>query len=394
MEHVPTDSGLIEAHGGQLVERILAASEMEQFEQRHSDSQKLQLNADQESDLEMITTGGYSPLKGFMTEAQYRGVIEKMQLPGAILWPIPIVLSVTPERAKAFQKGELIGLTNQSGELIGELKLEDKYQIDRHEFAREVFGTTDEAHPGVKKTLEQDEICIGGAVRATALLCSDKRFKQYRLTPAQTRSYFARQNWRRVVGFQTRNPIHRAHEYLLKSALEIVDGLLLHPLVGQTKQGDVPAAVRMSCYEEILQNYFPADRVLLSVMPAKMNYAGPKEAILHAIIRQNYGCTHFIVGRDHAGVGDYYGTYEAQEIFDDLPEGSLKIQPLFFEYAFWCKICGNIASNKTCPHDAENHLFLSGTKVREMLAEGEDLPVEFSRPEVAKTLKQAYSERG
>ncbi len=378
----------LEAHGGKLVDRWVKESAREEFARATEGLQRLQLDLRQQSDLEMLAGGGYSPLKGFMGRADHSSVVESMELSEGTLWPLPVTLSVSREIAAGFKTGEKVALEDQTGKLLGQLSLEEKFEIDKTRRAEQIFGTADQQHPGVEKTVNMGEVCLGGEI--LALLDTQADFQEYRLTPAQTRKYFQKQGWRTVVGFQTRNPVHRAHEYLLKCALELVDGLLLHPLVGETKSDDVPARVRMDCYRTVLKHYFPEERVLLSVMPAKMNYAGPREAVLHALIRKNYGCTHFIVGRDHAGVGNYYGTYEAQRIFDDIPEADLGIKPLFFEYAFWCEVCGNIASQKTCPHGAEDQIYLSGTKVRQIVEDGGELPEEFSRPEVAEILKRAY----
>ncbi len=380
--------GLIEPHGGDLNQKILTGGKAEEVRQQAQELNSLKLDGRQASDLEMLGNGGFSPLEGFIGSVDHKTVVEDMKLGDGTVWPIPITLSISADRADSLAVGEKIALYSQGEDLLGLLELEDKYRINKEKRAEAVFGTADPEHPGVEKTLEMGEVCLAGPVEV--LPPSGARFPEYRLTPRETRDYFAEKGWSSVVGFQTRNPVHRAHEYLLKCGLEIVDGLLLHPLVGDTKSGDVPAEVRMECYETVLDKYFPADRVLLSVMPAKMNYAGPREAILHALIRKNYGCSHFIVGRDHAGVGDYYGTYEAQEIFDEFEEEELGIKPFFFEYAFWCEVCGNIASSKTCPHGSEDQIYLSGTKVREMLREGKGLPEEFSRPEVAEVLRQAY----
>lgn len=380
----------IEPHGGKLVNRFVSDAEKEKWLNKSDELPTIRLDSRQESDLEMIAMGGFSPLTGFMGEADHESVLDDMHLADGTAWSIPITLSVERRQAERLETGEPVMLVNDEDEKLAVLHLEEKYEVDKERRSEAVFGTADPDHPGVQKTLEMGDVCLAGPVDVLNH-SFHRRFEEYRLEPAQTREYFREQGWQSVVGFQTRNPVHRAHEYLLKCALEIVDGLLLHPLVGDTKEGDVPAEVRMECYETVLGKYFPDDRVKLSVMPAKMNYAGPKEAILHAIIRKNYGCSHFIVGRDHAGVGDYYGTYEAQEVFSEFPEDELGIKPLFFEYAFWCEVCGNIGSSKTCPHGSEDQIYLSGTKVREMLREGEDLPEEFSRPEVAEVLKKAYS---
>ncbi len=384
------DAQIIAPHGGKLVDRVISEPEKKKWEQKAEKLPEIKLDNRQESDLEMIAIGGFSPLEGFMNSSDHEKVVSEMHLEDGTAWSIPITLSVDSRQAERLEVGEPVLLMNQQEEELAVLHLQEKYKIDKERRAEAVFGTADPEHPGVQKTLEMGDICLAGPVDVLKH-SFHRRFQEYRLEPAQTRDYFQEQGWNDVVGFQTRNPVHRAHEYLLKCALEIVDGLLLHPLVGDTKEGDVPAEVRMECYETVLEKYFPDDRVKLSVMPAKMNYAGPREAILHAIIRKNYGCSHFIVGRDHAGVGDYYGTYAAQEVFSQFTEEELGIKPLFFEYAFWCEVCGNIASSKTCPHGAEDQIYLSGTKVREMLRNGEDLPEEFSRPEVAEVLRKAYA---
>ncbi len=384
-----SNSGPIQAHGGRLVNRFLPENEREIWREKHDDLPSIRLNRRQESDLNMIGIGAYSPLEGFMGEDDHQSVLEEMRLIDGTPWPIPITLSVAEEKAEELPEEGAVALYNRDDEFVAIFRLNEKYTVDKSRRAQAVFQTREDQHPGVEKTYQMGDVSLGGRVDLVRKP-QDRQFPDYSMTPAATREYFDQQGWSSVVGFQTRNPIHRAHEYLVKCALETVDGLLIHPLVGETKSSDVPAEVRMSCYETILDEYFPDDRVLLSVMPAKMNYAGPREAILHALIRKNYGCTHFIVGRDHAGVGDYYGTYESQEIFDEFEPHELGVEPMFFDYAFWCEVCGNIASQKTCPHDAEHQIYLSGTKVREKLRRGEPLPEEFSRPEVAEVLMEAY----
>ncbi len=379
----------IQAHGGTLVDRYLPEDEQRIWEEKQEQLPSIQLDDRQQSDLEMIANGAYSPLEGFMSEVDHESVVSSMRLHDGTPWPIPITLSVSRPIADPLPDEGAVALEDGSGDLLGVLHLKQRYEVSRERRAEAVFQTREEEHPGVNHTYEMGDVCLAGPIDVIPRP-KNHRFPSYRQQPAETREHFQERGWDSVVGFQTRNPMHRAHEYLVKCALENVDGLLIHPLVGDTKSGDVPAEVRMRCYKVLLENYFPDDRVHLSVMPAKMNYAGPREAILHALIRKNYGCTHFIVGRDHAGVGDYYGTYEAQEIFQEYEPHELGIEPVFFDYAFWCEVCGNMASKKTCPHEAENQIYLSGTRVREMLREGESLPPEFSRPEVAEVLVEAY----
>ena len=383
-----TAADLVPPHGGVLRELLVTGAEAAELADHARSLPELRLGARQVTDLELLAVGALSPLGGFMAEADYRGVVEDMRLDDGTTWSVPITLSVTRPQADALA-GREIALADEAGTPLAVMDAGDAYTYDRAREAEKVYRTTDPAHPGVEAVGAQAELLVGGAVRAFALP-PDPEFPEHRLTPAQTRAAFAERGWRTVVGFQTRNPVHRAHEYLTKVALEIVDGLLLHPLVGETKQGDIPADVRMRCYQVLLDGYYPPSRVVLSVLPASMRYAGPREAIFHAIMRQNYGCSHFIVGRDHAGVGDYYGTYDAQEIFDELGPGDLAIQPLKFEHSFYCVRCGSMVSSNTCPHSGADHVFLSGTRVRRMLEAGEAPPPEFTRPEVAQVLIEAY----
>jgi sulfate adenylyltransferase len=331
-------------------------------------------------------------LEGFLGERDYRLVVRDLRLANGLLWPIPVVLGVQEEQAAQWRERQDIALVDDAGRALAILHLQEKFLLSGAELrgeAREVYRTEDEAHPGVRAVYARGPVLLGGPITALRRPARAAAFEPYRLDPSETRRAFAERGWRSVVGFQTRNPVHRAHEYIIKTALENVDGLLLHPLVGETKEDDIPADVRLRCYEALLAGYFPADRVQLAVMPAAMRYAGPREAIFHALIRKNYGCTHFIVGRDHAGVGNYYGTYDAQKLLAEFSEADLGIRPLFFEHSFYCTACGSMASTKTCPHDSTHHVVLSGTMVRTLLSEGKTPPPEFSRPEVAHILIEA-----
>jgi sulfate adenylyltransferase len=368
---------LVAPHGGGLVDRTGDRPEgVDRLE-------TVALTPRELADLDMIASGALSPLEGFMGRDDYERVLEEMRLASGLAWALPVCLAVErPPRA------DRVALTDAQGRALGVLEVDEVFEYDREREADRCFRTTEEAHPGVARLYAQPGLYLAG--RVTVFERPEPPFPELALDPAQTRAAFAERGWRRVVGFQTRNPIHRAHEYLTKVALETVDGLLVHPLVGETKSDDVPASTRVACYHVLLDRYYPADRVLLAAFPAAMRYAGPREAIWHAICRKNFGCSHFIVGRDHAGVGSYYGTYDAQLIFDEFEPGELTIQPMFFEHSFFCRTCASMASAKTCPHPAEEHVHLSGTKVRELLSHGELPPVEFSRPEVAEVLIESY----
>jgi sulfate adenylyltransferase len=379
----------IAPHGGALVDLLVAEADHDKLADEARHFPKVVVNARELSDLEMLAVGALSPLSGFQDEADYRSILDEMHLVNGLAWTIPVTLSLSDEEAKRIGGAEAITLlAADEGEPLAILEVAGLFRRDREREAESVFATQDLAHPGVQALHEAGDLCAAGELRVLRLPEHDD-FLEYRLTPAQTRAEFERRGWKTVVGFQTRNPIHRAHEYIQKCALEIVDGLLVHPLVGATKGDDVPAEVRMRCYEALFDGYYPKDRAMVSVFPAAMRYAGPKEAIWHAIARKNYGCTHFIVGRDHAGVGDYYGTYEAQAIFDRFDPDELGITPLKFEHSFFCVKCEGMGSPKTCPHEDHDRVILSGTKVREMLRAGEIPPIEFSRPEVAEILIEA-----
>jgi len=374
-------------HGGKLVNRILSGEEREAALCRARDAKKVPLSEVGIADLEMIANGAMSPLTGFMGKADYESVVQQMRLANGLVWSLPITLPVAKEAAADIRLDEEIALVENGngGAILGVMKVAEKFEYDKTREALEVYRTADAAHPGVARVMNQGEVCLAGEVwminRPT-----DVAFAEYRRDPEATRQIFAERGWNSVVGFQTRNPVHRAHEYIQKCAMEIVDGLLLHPLVGETKKDDIPADLRMESYHALLQNYYPANRVLLSVFPAAMRYAGPREAIFHAMCRKNYGCTHFIVGRDHAGVGKYYGTYDAQKIFAQFKPAELGITTLNFENSFFCKKCGAVVTSKTCPHDSSSQISLSGTQVREMLGRGEAPPPEFSRAEVVEIL--------
>ncbi|MFE1745771.1 sulfate adenylyltransferase [Coleofasciculus sp. H7-2] len=375
-------------HGGQLINRIATPEQRQEFLDKADYLPRVQLDERATSDLELIAIGGFSPLTGFMEQADYDRVVTEMRLANGLPWAIPVTLSVDESVAANLREGTLVRLDDPTGRFVGVMELTQKYRYDKTREAVNVYRTEDEKHPGVKVVYKQGEINLAGSVW---LLQRDSHpfFPKYQIDPAQSRAMFKERGWKTIVGFQTRNPIHRAHEYIQKCALETVDGLFLHPLVGVTKDDDISAEIRMRCYEIMLEYYYPQDRVILAINPSAMRYAGPREAIFHALLRKNYGCTHFIVGRDHAGVGDYYGTYDAQHIFDEFELGELGITPMKFEHAFYCTRTQTMATTKTSPSSPAERIHLSGTKVREMLRRGELPPPEFSRPEVAAELVRA-----
>jgi sulfate adenylyltransferase len=390
--NVSTEFTTIEPHGGELVDRMAPEEQRDELLRRAEGFTKVILGPRALSDLEMISAGVFSPLTGFMVSEDYESVVETMRLKNGLVWSLPITLPVSEEEANDIRVEEDIALADGTGRILATMIVEDRYSYDKEHEAKLVFGTTNDEHPGVAAVYRQKDVLLGGEVTLLVDDPNPKPFPEYHYGPRELRKVFAEKGWKRVVGFQTRNPVHRSHEYIQKSALEIVDGLLLNPLVGETRSADIPADVRMRSYEVILDRYYPKDRTLLAVFPAAMRYGGPREAIFHAICRKNYGCTHFIVGRDHAGPGKdskgnpFYGDYEAQHIFDEFDEEEIGLTPLFFEHAFFCLECQGMGTTKTCPHDSEHHVFISGTKVREMLSKGEYPPPEFSRPEVIEVL--------
>lgn len=374
-------------HGGRLINGLVPPEERDETRRRMSSLAHVHLSRRQISDLDLIGIGALSPLEGFMGKADYEMVVDGMHLANGLPWSIPVTLAVGTDQAASLALGEVITLTDDHGRPRGLLEVQEKFPYNKKREASEVYRTTEEAHPGVQALYSQGEILLAGPIRL--LEPPDyTAYHPYHLTPEESRQTFRELGWRTIVGFQTRNPVHRAHEYIQKCALEVVDGLFLHPLVGETKPDDIPPETRMQCYQVLLEGYYPKDRVVLAVLPAAMRYAGPREAIFHALIRKNYGCTHFIVGRDHAGVGKYYGTFDAHLIFREFAPEELGIAPLFFDHAFYCRRCQGMATIKTCPHGADDHVALSGTRVREMLQRVQLPPPEYSRKEVAEVLLQ------
>ena len=378
-------------HGGRLVDRVLYGDALVEARDRAASLKRISLNARMMSDVELLGIGAYSPLEGFMGRADYASVLRDMRLANGLPWTLPITLAVRKAAADELRDGEDVALVTPWEEPIGILHLAERFAYDGHEEARLVYGTEDPRHPGAAYQLNRGDVLLAGAVDLIARPPL-RGFEALRLDPVEARARFRELGWRTVVGFQSQQPMHRAHEYIQKCALEPLDGLLIHPLVGQTKLDELPSRVRVLCYQVLVEQYYPRDRAILAVFPGAMRYAGARETLLHALIRKNYGCTHFIVGRDHAGVGNYYGTYDAHHIFRSFAPGELGIQPLFFDHAFFCTSCGGMASTKTCPHGAESRVVLSGTKVRDMLRAGESPPPEFSRPEVAAVLVEAAKE--
>jgi sulfate adenylyltransferase len=384
----PAPARTIAPHGGTLVNRIVAQERREEARKEAASLRVIPLNARAASDALLIATGGFSPLEGFLGYESAKSVVESMSLRNGTLWPLPVLLQLGRDQTDGIRFGTRVALSVE-GECVTTLEVTDRFAVPGRDWAAKIYGTSDEAHPGVAALLSSGEIALGGTL---------EWFSEPRLaglpaewqTPSEVRAEITRRGWRTVAGFQTRNPVHRAHEYVLRTAIEVTDGLLLHPLVGETKAEDLPAPLRLRCYRALLDNYLPQERVLFAVMPAWMRYAGPREAIFHALVRKNFGCTHFLVGRDHAGVGSYYGPYDAHHLLRSVAGRGLDIQPIFFDEVFYCTRCGSMASGRTCAHPKEDHLGLSGTEVRRRLREGLPLPVEFTRPEVAAILAEAF----
>ncbi len=386
-------ANLVPPHGGELLPRLLTGDERDTALSEARTLPQVKLSSKEASDLIMLAMGAFSPLEGFLNSEDYKNVVAKMRLRNGLLWSIPITLSISSEEADMVKEGQKIALLNShNDDVIASMLVEEKYAYDKQQETIQVFGTTDTGHPGVKVVCEQGDVYLGGPVKVFSEGGYPERFPEF-ARPAETRAIFVDKGWATIAAFQTRNPLHRSHEYLTKVALEVCDGLLIHPIVGRLKSDDIPAEVRMKCYKVLLDNYYPGDRVVLKVYPMEMRYGGPREAILHAIIRQNFGCSHLIIGRDHAGVGNYYGPFDAQRIFDELNPEDLSIKPLKLDPTFWCQKCNSMASAKTCPHPDEDHLSISGTKLREMLTRGERPPEQYSRKEVIDILVEYYQSK-
>ncbi|MGP4963617.1 sulfate adenylyltransferase [Psychrobacter celer] len=387
---------LVTPHGSPALNILLLEGEMlENALEKAETLPSVTMSSRERGDLIMFGIGGFTPLDGFMNKADWQGVCDDMELKSGenegLFWPIPITLSASSEQAEGFEIGDEIALKAEDGEIMGILTLEEKYTIDKEHECRTVFGTTDTDHPGVKKVMEQAEVNLAGRVEVFSQGEFPTEYAGIYMTPTQTREEFAKKGWKKVAAFQTRNPMHRSHEYLAKIAVEICDGVMIHSLLGALKPGDIPAEVRQEAIGTLIDNYFKKDTVIQSGYPLDMRYAGPREALLHALFRQNYGCSELIVGRDHAGVGDYYGAFDAQDIFDQIPENALKTKPIKIDWTFWCNACQSMASTKTCPHDADQHVKVSGTKLRKALSEDEEVPENFSRPEVLQILRDYYA---
>ncbi len=385
-------SKLVNPHGGGELKPLLLEGDALAAEKARAESlPKLTISSREVGDVIMMGIGGFTPLNGFMTHGDWEGVCDGMKMANGLFWPIPITLSTNQAEADALKLGEDIALIDaETGEIMATMTVTEKYGIDKEHECMMVYKTTDIEHPGVKMVMEQGDVNLAGPIKVLSQGRFPTDFGDIYMTPAETRALFEEKGWNSVVAFQTRNPLHRSHEYLVKIAIEICDGVMIHSLLGKLKPGDIPSEVRVDAINALVENHFVKDTVVQSGYPLDMRYAGPREALLHALFRQNYGCSHLIVGRDHAGVGDYYGPFDAHHIFDELPAGALETQPLKIDWTFFCYKCGGMASMKTCPHEAGDRLLLSGSKLRKMLSEGDDVPAEFSRPEVLAILRKYY----
>jgi sulfate adenylyltransferase len=386
-------SKLVKPHGSDSLKPLLLDGAARKAElERAKALPKIKLSSREMGDVIMLGIGGFTPLTGFMTKADWQGVCDGMKMANGLFWPIPITLSTHNSSANSVKEGEDVALVDgESGEIMATMKVTDKYSIDKAHECMMVYKTVDIAHPGVKMVMDQGDVNLAGPVKVLSVGKFKEEYGDQFMTPAETRAMFEKLGWSKIAAFQTRNPMHRSHEYLAKIAIETMDGVLIHSLLGALKPGDIPAEVRSEAIATLVENYFAPNTVIQAGYPLDMRYAGPREALLHALFRQNYGCSHLIVGRDHAGVGDYYGPFDAQKIFDEIPKDALETKNMNIDWTFWCKKCGGMASQRTCPHTKDDRILLSGTKVRAMLSEGQDLPVEFSRPEVAKVLQKYYA---
>ena len=386
-------STLVKPHGGGDLKPLLLEGEALAAEKARAEGlTKINVSSREAGDIIMMGIGGFTPLTGFMTHADWEGVCDGMKMASGLFWPIPITLSTDEATANGLSEGDSIALTDsESGEILATMQVTEKYSIDKKHECMMVYKTTDEEHPGVKMVMAQGDVNLAGPIKVLSQGGFPEAYGDQFMTPAQTRAEFEKRGWNTIACFQTRNPMHRSHEYLAKIAIETLDGVLIHSLLGKLKPGDIPADVRSEAIGTLIDNYFAPNTVIQAGYPLDMRYAGPREALLHAVFRQNYGCSHQIVGRDHAGVGDYYGPFDAHTIFDEIPADALETQPLKIDWTFWCNKCGGMASMKTCPHEAADRVLLSGTKVRKMLTDGEDLPATFSRPEVANVLQAYYA---
>ena len=386
-------SKLVNPHGGgSLKTLLLQGTALTEEKKRAQSLPKVKITSRETGDVIMMGIGGFTPLDGFMTKADWQGACDGMKMANGLFWPIPITLSTDKATADGIKTGADVALVDsESGEIMATMKVTEKYTIDKAHECMQVYKTTDLAHPGVKMVMEQGDVNLAGPIKVLSTGTFKQEYGDQFMTPAETRAKFEKLGWSKIAAFQTRNPMHRSHEYLAKIAIETMDGVLIHSLLGALKPGDIPAEVRSEAISVLVENYFAPNTVIQAGYPLDMRYAGPREALLHALFRQNYGCSHLIVGRDHAGVGDYYGPFDAQKIFDEIPKDALETKNMNIDWTFWCKKCGGMASQRTCPHTKEDRILLSGTKVRSMLSEGQNLPVEFSRPEVAKVLQKYYA---